>query len=410
MKSKLKNNKIISKYYTNPDNSKDRRLVYNIDKEKKKIDYFLDPSSKCPQFKWIQKINLIGFTRLPAGFKRNGRGLTSGGYLILRSLFEKLGEFELIISTTGKNTIRRLKNKDKYRVTLNYFDLRKILSVLRSINQESYNSLGVAVKNFLNRNFPRRFKKAKDGGLVYQRNQFRNLLNKEEVIKNLSNEDIQRLIEFFPEFIKYYGDKFKTKDKLFSISKSKNATESVYLENVIKEFEERLKAKTQDEYRWQDFLRNYILIFNSNYTSILEKRNLSLSGRYPDFLLVDVYNYLDIYEIKKPNTVLLRFDKDRGNYYWSPELSKAISQIENYIHYANKNSAQLREEIKKRNGREIRVVKPRGFIIVGKREQLKDEIMEDNFRLLNDSLKNVDIILYDELLNNLKNFLKRLKK
>ena len=47
---------------------------------------------------------------------------------------------------------------------------------------------------------------------------------------------------------------------------------------------------------------------------------------------------------------------------------------------------------------------------MGTRKQLKGELMEDNFRLLNNSLKNIEVILYDELLSNLKNFLKRIKK
>jgi len=36
--------------------------------------------------------------------------------------------------------------------------------------------------------------------------------------------------------------------------------------------------------------------------------------------------------------------------------------------------------------------------------------MEDNFRILNRALTNVEIILYDELLDNVKNFLKRLRQ
>lgn len=324
------------------------------------------------------------------------------------NLSEKFDGFELIVSITDTNRIRKVG--DKYRVVLNHFDLRTILSTFRSIKQESYNSLQATAKNFLSKNFPTRFKKVEDSGFIYQKNQFRNLLDKEEIIKNLSNRDVEKLIDFFPSFLKHYGDRLRGRNRLLGISKNKDITEIVYLENVIKEFEKRLKAQTHNEHRWKKFLREYILIFNSNYTTILEKTSLSLSGKYPDFLLIDVYNYLDIYEIKKPNTVLLRLDKDRDNYYWSPELSKAISQVENYIECANKNSYQLREEIKKKEKIEIRVVKPRGFIIAGASEQLKDESMEDNFRLLNDSLKNIEIILYDELLNNSKNFLKRLNR
>ena len=88
---------------------------------------------------------------------------------------------------------------------------------------------------------------------------------------------------------------------------------------------------------------------------------------------------------------------------------KAVSQVENYIFYANRNSLEIKEEIKKKEGMEIKVVRPRGFIIAGTRSHLKNEAMEDGLRLLNDSLKNIEIILYDDLLNNLKNLLERLR-
>ena len=90
-----------------------------------------------------------------------------------------------------------------------------------------------------------------------------------------------------------------------------------------------------------------------------------------------------IYEIKKFTTNLLRKDESRGNYYWDVEIAKGI---------------------------DVRVMKPRAFIIAGHREQLTNETTEDNFRILNRALKNVEIVLYDELLDNVKNFLKRLRK
>ncbi len=408
MKRKIKP-KITQIYYTDPENPKKQELVCNINQDKERIEYFLNPNSR--QYNWIQKIIILGLKKLPAGFRRDGKGLTRGswGYLILKSLYEELGDFGLTISTTKKNVIR--KSKNKYEVTLNYFDFRSILDSLRVVKQEGYKSGVATAVNFLSKYFPKRFKRIQEAGLVYQRNQIRNLLNKEDVIENLSNEDIQILIDFFPKFINYYGNKFKDKkSKLLGITKNKKAAEIVYLENIIKKFESKLKAKTQSEYRWQEFFRNYILIFNSNYANIFEKKNLSLSGKYPDFLPIDAYGYLDIYEIKKPNTPLLKFDESRGNYYWSTELSKAISQVENYIYYANKTSSLLREEIKKKEKVEVKIVKPRGFIVAGTREQLKDEIIEDNFRLLNNSLKDIEIILYDDVLNNLKVFLKRLKR
>lgn len=53
--------------------------------------------------------------------------------------------------------------------------------------------------------------------------------------------------------------------------------------------------------------------------------------KFPDFALVTHDNYLDILEIKKPDTPLLKPDNSRNNFYWDSEPAKAIIQIENYI-------------------------------------------------------------------------------
>lgn len=401
--------KIFTIFRINEKDPAKNELVLTIDRETKIGEYLVNPKSN--QYKWIKKIVLVGFEKLPAGLRKDGLGFTSGssGYLIPSLLYERFGEFEMTISTAGKNTIEKIDGK--YKILLNHFDLRPVLDTLKSIKQESYVLRASTVGNFFNTQFPKYFEKEEQKALIYQKNQLRNLLSKEGILDNISNDDTKKLIDFLPEFIKFYGDKFKgDKKKLFGLTKNKKATEIVYLENIVKEFEKRLAAKAQNENNWQKFFRNYILIFNSNYIAIFEKENLSLSGKYPDFLPIDVYGYLDIYEIKKPNTELLKFDASHKNYYWSADLSKAISQAENYIYYADKNSSSLKEEMEKRESMEINIVRPRGFIVAGTREQLKDRAMKENFRLLNSSLKNVEVILYDDLLLNLKNLLERLKK
>lgn len=95
---------------------------------------------------------------------------------------------------------------------------------------------------------------------------------------------------------------------------------------------------------------------------------------------------------------------------WSPELSKAISQTENYLAYAEQSGVLLKEDVRKRRGFDVRVLGPRGFIIAGTRKQLSNERMQNNFRLLNNSLANVKIVLYDDLLNSLKTFLASIKE
>src|SRR5690606_27065647 len=152
----------------------------------------------------------------------------------------------------------------------------------------------------------------------------------------LSKEDAEALIKFYPDFLEVAGSKLKGKKKLIQISKNKTETEIIYLESIITEFEKKL-GQNLVEHKWQEFLREYILLFNTNYSTFIEKASISLAGKYPDFMLIDVYNFLDIYEIKKPTTNLLKHDASRDNYYWDTELSKAISQVENYIDEISKN-------------------------------------------------------------------------
>ncbi len=395
-----KNTNVIS--HTDP-NSKE--LVYKIDTKRRRGKYYLRSNG---QSRWASSITLSGFSRLPSGLKKNGGGLPSGGYLLLRYLSEELKRFELIID--AEKTSRIQKSNRHYKVTLNHNDLRRVLRVLRAVNSEYYDERRSEVFGFLNQCFPKRFKAVEKDKTAYSGGELSRVLDKRQLVENLAPKDIDSLSSFFPEFIKEYGDRLKGQKKLLALTENKRAVEVVYIQKVIRRYERKLRAKSHVEQSWQDFLREYILLFTTNYASTLEKESVTFKGKYPDFLLIDAYNYLDIYEIKKPNTNLLKEDKSRGNFYWDTELSKAISQVENYIAYAERHGADLREQIKKHKGIEIRVLKPRGFIIGGTRKQLKGELMEDNFRLLNNSLKNIEVILYDELLSNLKNFLKRIKK
>lgn len=386
---------------------KPRRLVCRIHRPTKKgIYYLLRPlQRRRGQHEYVRQISLSGFTALPSGLKRDGSGLPSSGYLLLKNLSEKLGEFKLTLDSSAKTAL------EQNSVVLNHEDLRTLLRKTRTIKRERFQELSGAIQAFLHLGFPSAFGRPQKGlNADYRPDTIADVLKKRQTLDNLSKADIAAVGNFFPDFIRKYGSVGSGKKKLFILSGSKRATEVVYVRKIIADFERKLVARTQSEQSWQDFLRDYILLFNSNYATVLEKENIAVLGtRFPDFLLIDAYSYLDIYEIKKPTTNLLKKDESRGNYYWDVELTKAISQVENYIAHADRNAGQLCAEIKRQKEQEVRVIKPRGFIIAGTRSQLKDEIMEDNFRLLNNSLKNLSIILFDELLNNLKNFLGKLK-
>lgn len=385
----------------------DGKLIYLLDKKNKKIEYFVkqDPKARSKQ---LDKIYIDGFDKLPPGFYNNGFGITSGGYLLTNKLFEKFGNFTLYISKDLPSKV--LRKGKSYLITIRYEDFHKFQDRYREIKKNRNEEHENAAKYYLNRFFPKHFDETeKIDESEYKEDQIADVLRKNDLLENLSKNDATALNDFYPKFLEIIGKKLSGKKKLIQISKNKDNTEIIYLESVITEFEKKLEQKLVES-KWQDFLRDYILLFNTSYSSFIEKENISLPGKFPDFMLIDVYNFIDIYEIKKPTTNLLKKDDSRNNYFWDVDMSKAISQVENYVHQINKNAYAFKEEIKKSKGIETRIVKPRGFIIAGQSSQLDNEIKEENFRLLNTSLKNVEVILYDDLLESLKNFLNRLKQ
>ena len=230
-------------------------------------------------------------------------------------------------------------------------------------------------------------------------------MRRSKVAQKLNEEDLQGLKDFFP---KIFETSLKGKKKGVRterdalISNTKKVTDRIFLDDVIKEFEVRLKKKTSEE-EWQKFLKDKVFRFLSSYVTSVDKQNVSIDVSYPDFVLVDVYGFIDVFEIKRHETSLLAFDKSHDNYYWKPEVAQAISQIENYIDSVIRNAAEYTKSVKRKKHVDIKVIRPRGYIIAGNSKQFKTEKEMEDFRKLGVSLKNISFILYDELLERLKN-------
>lgn len=70
-------------------------------------------------------------------------------------------------------------------------------------------------------------------------------------------------------------------------------------------------------------------------------------------------------------------------------------------------------KMKRKRGLPIKVMRPRGYIVAGMSSEFVGrgkEKMEEDFRRLGRSLKNIDFLLDDELLENLKNIKNKLDK
>ena len=384
--------------------------VYEVYRKSNKTIYHLQDGKA----KTIPDIVLDGYCGLPSGLylNRNGYGFGKKGVFLLSALKDHFApNKKLELTVTSKQTKKIEKSATKVHVTLPFQDVKNLLIRLGRINEDSNTELRGAVASFLSTKFPKQIKISTEDFDEYKAGEMAALLRRKKVAQKLNEEDLVALNQFFP---KIFEGSLKGKRKGVKagraslINSTKSITDKIFLDEVIKEFESMLLKKTTSENDWQKFLSEKVFRFMANYVTTVEKQNVSVSVSYPDFVLVDVYGFVDVFEIKKHTTSLLSLDTSHDNYYWKPEVAMAIAQIENYTDEIVRNADDYIRAVKRKKSIDIRVVRPRGYIIAGTSKQFANKKESADFRKLGTSLKNINFILYDELLENLKNLRSKL--
>ena len=379
--------------------------VYEVFRKSNKTVYHLQESKA----KQVSNIVLEGYIGLPSGLylNRNGYGFGKKGVFLLSALKEYFAPTKILELTITDKQIKKVeKSTVKTHVVLPFQDVKNLLIRLGRINEDNSAELRGSVASFLSTKFPKQVKISGDDFDEYKPGEMSALLRRKKVSQKLNEEDLIALNGFFP---KIFEGSLKGKRKgiktgrTLLINNTKTVTDKIFLDEVIKEFELNLLKTTISENDWQKFLSEKVFRFMSNYVTVIEKQNVSINVNYPDFVLVDVYGFVDVFEIKKHTAQLLSLDEDHDNYYWKPDVSKAIAQIENYTDEIVRNSDDYTRAVKRKKNIDIHVVRPRGYIIAGTSKQFANKKESADFRKLGNSLKNISFILYDELLENLKN-------
>lgn len=221
------------------------------------------------------------------------------------------------------------------------------------------------------------------------------------IITRLSSGDRDALNDFLPDFI--------SSESISSVNLLKAKAEIESLRELASDMEKQIKAGHSEAW-WQIYIKKNILIIQQGYIKAIEKMNISIGDtKFPDFSLITHDNYLDILEIKKPDTDLLKYDKDRNNYYLDAEISRAVVQVENYIANVTRYGDAVRTYILDNYTMNIKAIKPRGIILAGDASLFTEQKEKDDFRLLAQSNKNIQIITYDEMLTRLQNYIKVLE-
>lgn len=252
--------------------------------------------------------------------------------------------------------------------------------------------------------FPNHYKKKTQSGGIHAARLVSNLDH--NLIQFLKPDQVNKLLNFMETLLETKYKSVSHRRRLFSAAKIK--FDEVALKDVIDMFESMLEENLS-EAKWGDFLKKNLFLVESKYIKLIPELNVVLAGsRLVDFGLVDSQGYLDLFEIKKPITTILARSKDRGNYYWNTATTKAIVQAEKYLYNSERRASALTEDINRELGINVKIVRPRAVVILGHSNQLDNGEKKEDFRILRRSLKNVEIILYDELLERLKNQRKKI--
>jgi len=378
-------------YTIDVDDPENRRLVFEI-KQKSKIVIFYPRETF-----FVSTILFEGFQRIPDEINEKGYFKTSGLNYYLSKKLEELNVNSFVISKIKDNSMRKYRNHHK--IVLSYESFKKLRDNVAAINNEFKIERRQLIDDFFARIFPKKYKTSGISISNKTRRVIRNL--DESIIEKLTQEDVHKIFNFIESLLKNKYKASLSRYKLFSAAKLK--VDDIAIEEVLKEFDSLLR-QDPPERKWGKFLQKNLYLLDSKYIGVISELNVVLaSQRKVDFGLVDAQGFLDIFEIKKPTTPLLSSNKDRGNYYWSTEAVKAIAQAEKYLYNAETKSDILSRDIRREKNISVNVIRPRAFLVIGMSSQLDASDKQEDFRVLRRSLKNIEIILYDELIERLKN-------
>ncbi len=340
--------------------------------------------------------NLQGIKIYYEGKKPNqlkADGSISFGKNILELLGKKYEKFQWII-TANTNEIKYHYKIHKVKTSITTINKMYSLSfdrtrdIKQDIIQQTFSNIYPAFFKYLH-------------AQKYKAGQLASIL-KENIINDLSSDDKDELNKFIPEFV--------SKESLSTINVLKATTQIKSLKEIASGIRSEIKNNRSESW-WQSYIHKNILIIQQGYIQAIEKMNISVGNtKFPDYSLVTFDGFLDILEIKKPNTVLIKEDASRHNYYWDTEISKAIIQVENYIENVSKNAESVRGYLKDKYKIDLKVVRPRGIILAGESQGFNDQKQKDDFRLLTLASRNIIFLTYDELVTRLENYIQVLEK
>lgn len=366
------------------------------------------------KYKTIEKFIFIGFKgKLPVGIVKSvnyGWGFTKTLNPFAYYIDENYDIKEVIIQKEGKTELDRLNKK----LFLNEKNLQTLLDSFRDIYTKNKAEVDFVLKNNLHNLFPKEIKKPTQ---TYIENALATSLSSwGNSIDEFSDADKRAIKELFDKLS--INTDFLSQDAL---AKTKEIVDTKYLQQILKQFKELIKLKTDSENlekQWQKFLKENNWIFSTIFAQpvILYKdeayvggKNIdNKNGKFNDFLIKNsLSDNVSFLEIKTHKTKLVENKPYRGEDVFSAtkDLTGCIAQVLNQRDNFQKEFYQTRVKSKG----SFETFNSKCVVLIGNLKDL-DENQKYSFELFRSNSRDVEIITFDELQTKIESLQKIMKR
>lgn len=223
-----------------------------------------------------------------------------------------------------------------------------------------------------------------------------------------------------------------TKDDVFDINKVE-IEEIIEIGRLILKGDKKIARKfgvpySKNELIWQRYFEKYgvYLLFGSieldPQVCLDKEKTKDFNDKFPDILTRNRYGFIDIIELKRSDKEIFRFDSSHNKFVPTSYLSGALSQLNGYLQ-------TIPYAFNVEDSRKQSLECSSGMLIVGCSERLlcrssdlekwikENNISEDDLkfmirqelRKLNYSYSHMQVVLYDELIDTLEQFINNIK-
>lgn len=402
------------KYIANKSKNKlsGEKLSCVINKKKKTIKIYTTDDFPIQYFTVIGTSSL---SKLKGTYKSSGSFYKGFGGIIKDSLetITKISEFTIDFNSKSKTKL--LKKGAEKHLILSAHDYNYIHGSFNAEKKQlAENSLSQTLNYLAKKITIPAFKKK---GKEIISNSYKKIIHR-EVINNLSDKEIHELL--FELYNKRY-DALTTKIDLF---KETDTFKLDYIEKIYKQYLNKYKS---NETKWQTFFEDNFNIINPSYKYVIREVDTIINlidaeakSRPVDFIVIDIYNNVELIELKTPDADFVSKVKNRNNYYLTHHCTQACTQLEKYLIRIQSNKVEVEKLIKqkisdkysvKKTDLNIFITKPKAKLIIGMLEPLlKNASRHQDFQLQRHSFKNIEIITFDEIFDSLNEINKELKR